>query len=481
MALEEYRKKRDFTKTPEPGPGKVERHRQPIFVVQEHHATRLHYDFRLEADGVLKSWAVPKEPSLDPSQKRLAVHVEDHPLSYAGFYGRIPHGQYGAGEVHIWDNGTYLNLLPGKTVAEGIADGKVAFVLHGKKLNGRFVLVRMHGKGRGKENWLLIKSKDEFARTESQRRAKEKATSRRAEKPRTSRKRSAPVVTHSTKAPADGVAFTSLHKVMYPDAGITKGDVIDYYKRIAPRLLPYLKDRPVTLERFPDGLDGEHFWQKNTPASYPEWIARVELPSETGKPVRYALVNDEQTLLYLVNQGALTFHVWPSRVEDLDRPDFVLFDLDPGEAAFADAVTIARRLHEVLEGERRPAFVKTSGKTGLHVLVSWTQQGGYNEARSWALEIANRVVAQLPVQATTERSKAKRNKRVYVDVLQNARGKHVVPPYVLRAVPGAPVSAPLGWRELTAELDPARFHLKSIFRRLGRQQEDPMAGFAHPP
>jgi bifunctional non-homologous end joining protein LigD len=148
-SLDEYRKKRDFAKTPEPAPGTGARHRRPIFVVQEHHASHLHYDFRLEADGVLKSWAVPKEPSLDPSRKRLAVHVEDHPLSYAGFHGTIPEGQYGAGEVRIWDRGTYENLLPGKSVTEDIAAGKLEFALHGKKLEGRFALVRMHGKGRG--------------------------------------------------------------------------------------------------------------------------------------------------------------------------------------------------------------------------------------------------------------------------------------------------------------------------------------------
>jgi bifunctional non-homologous end joining protein LigD len=277
--------------------------------------------------------------------------------------------------------------------------------------------------------------------------------------------------------PSSGkVTCTSLDKVIDPDAGITKGDVIDYYRRIAPRLLPWLADRPVTLERLPDGLEGEHFWQKNTPASYPDWIPRVDLPSEAGKPVHYALVNDEDTLLYMVNQGALTFHVWFSRVPDLDRPDFVLFDLDPSEATFADAVAVARELHGVLKDEGNPAFLKTSGKSGLHILVPWTQSGGYTEARAWALVIAERVVQALPEQATTERTKAKRGKRLYVDVMQNARGKHAVAPYVLRAVPGAPVSTPLGWRELTADLDPARFNLETIFRRLARQKHDPLAG-----
>jgi bifunctional non-homologous end joining protein LigD len=220
-----------------------------------------------------------------------------------------------------------------------------------------------------------------------------------------------------------------------------------------------------------------HFWQKNTPASYPDWVPRVELPSEQGETVRYALVNDRATLLYLVNQGTLTFHLWFSRLQDLDRPDFVLFDLDPGQASFANAVTVTRQLHAILTEEGDQAYLKTSGKTGLHVLVPWTRAGGYDEARAWAQGVAGRVVQALPAQATTERSKGKRGRRVYVDVMQNVKGRRAVPPYVLRAVPGASVSTPLRWSELTDELDPPRFNLKTIFRRLARQKRDPMAAF----
>jgi bifunctional non-homologous end joining protein LigD len=273
------------------------------------------------------------------------------------------------------------------------------------------------------------------------------------------------------------VALTSLDKVMFPGEGITKGDVIDFYRRIAPRLLPYLKDRPATLERLPDGL-GEgrpHFWQKNTPASYPNWIPRVELPSEQGKPVRYALVNDLETLLYLVNQGTLTFHVWFSRLDELDRPDFVLFDLDRGPAAFEDVIRIARALHARLDSGGVRAFLKTSGKTGLHVLVAWTGDGGYDAAREWALGVSREVAAELPDIATTEIRKTNRGDRVYIDIMQNARGHHAVPPYVLRAVPGASVSTPLNWRELTPALDPAGFTIRTLFRRLARQRADPIA------
>jgi bifunctional non-homologous end joining protein LigD len=478
MALDRYRAKRDFGKTPEPAAAaprkRQDRQHQPLFVVQEHHALRLHYDFRLEADGVLKSWAVPKEPTTDPAQKRLAVQVEDHPLAYAGFHGTIPEGEYGAGKVLIWDRGTYENLLADKavpqTVAEGIAAGKLEFILHGKKLRGRFALIEMHGNNRGKKNWLLIKMNDEFARRGSLVPGAVNANAANKPSPRASRPY------HSSP---HTVSFTHLDKILYPDAEITKGQVIEYYRRIAPRLLPYLRDRPVTLERLPEGLNGNdtpHFWQKHTPAYYPAWIPRVELPTERGDSVSYALVNDEQTLLYLVNQGTLTFHVGFSRLNALDRPEFVLFDLDPGRAAFADAVAVARQLHTILQEEGRRTFVKTSGNSGLHVLVSWEKQGDYDETRAWAMVVAKTVVETMPERATVERSKANRGRRVYVDVMQNAKGHHAVPPYVLRAVPGAPVSTPLSWREVTPELDPSKFNLKTIFRRLSRQKRDPMVG-----
>ncbi len=279
-----------------------------------------------------------------------------------------------------------------------------------------------------------------------------------------------------TSAAAELPALSSPDKLIYPDDGLTKRDVYEFYRRIAPYLLPYLRDRPITLERLPDGIGGTRFFQKNTPAYYPEWIPRVELPREDGKPVRYVLVNDLPTLLYLANQGALTFHIWFSRVGTLDRPDFVLFDLDPGPAAFTDVIALARRLRVLLQGDGVEAFLKTSGKTGLHVFARWQRAGGYDAARAWALEVAGRVVEAVPERATVEIRKAKRGQRVYLDVMQNVRGHHAVAPYVLRPVAGATVSTPLDWRELKDDLDPKAFTLKTIFRRLARKQHDPMAG-----
>ena len=177
-----------------------------------------------------------------------------------------------------------------------------------------------------------------------------------------------------------------------------------------------------------------------------------------------------------MNQGTLTFHVWASRVKDLDWPDFVLFDLDPGKVPFGDVIAVAKAIKATLGEEGVESFVKTSGKTGLHVLTPWTQDGRFDEARAWALELAGRTAEAMPKQATTDIRKAKRGEKVYIDVLQNARGHHAVPPYVLRAVPGATVSTPLDWKEVAEGLDPKAFTLKKALARFARRKTDPFEG-----
>jgi len=267
------------------------------------------------------------------------------------------------------------------------------------------------------------------------------------------------------------VNFTHLDKLMFPDADVTKGDLLEFYAQIAPQLLPHLRDRPITIERLPDGLNGPRFWQKNTPTYYPSWIPRVEIPTVAGKKVQYALVNDLETLLYFVNQGTITFHVYLSRVKDLEKPDDVLFDLDPGESTFANVVTIAKKIHAILRAEKIESFPKTSGKSGLHILAPWHRKGGYDDARRWAMRVAAEATAALPKIATTERSLAARGGRVYLDVMQNAMGKHVVPPYVVRVVPEATVSTPLQWSEVTARLNPKKFDMKIVLKRAAKKPD----------
>jgi len=273
----------------------------------------------------------------------------------------------------------------------------------------------------------------------------------------------------------DDVKFSSLDRVVFPEAKLTKGDVLEYYAKVADVLLPHLRDRPITLERLPEGLGGQHFWQKNTPAYYPKWIPRVKLPTEKGTSVQYTLVNDLRTLLYLVNQNTITFHTWFSRMKKPDTPDFVLFDIDPHQSTFPNALKVAKKLHEILDGEGLESFVKTSGKSGLHVLIPWgAKRGDFEKARGYAAGIAQRVADALPKIATTERSISARGQRVYVDAMQNAKGKHAVPPYVLRVTPAATVSMPLKWSELTPKLTPKKFDMRTALKLFARSKSDPL-------
>jgi bifunctional non-homologous end joining protein LigD len=265
-------------------------------------------------------------------------------------------------------------------------------------------------------------------------------------------------------------AITEREKILFPEVGLTKGGVLDYYQKISPWLLPYLKNRPVTVERLPEGLVGRnppHFWQKSTPAHYPRWIPRFVMPAADGKLVRYALVNDVETLLYLVNQGAITFHVSFSTFNELDHPDFVLFDLDPGRSDFAHCVTVAKKIRSLLDRMKIGSTVKTSGKSGLHIVAPWAHAGGCEQSRRWAMQIAHRACDELPEMATMRLARTP-GRRVLVDVPRNAPGYHAVPPYVLRATPRATVSTPLDWDDLSERLDPSRLGIRAVFKRLGK-------------
>ena len=232
MPLGEYRAKRDFKKTGEPsGVRRMKPHKLPIFVVQEHHASHLHYDFRLEADGMLKSWAVPKEPTIDPAVKRLAVQVEDHPIGYATFEGTIPQGQYGGGTVKIWDHGTYESLMEQKaqprTAAEAIKEGHIEFVMHGKRLKGKFALIRMKPRGKGKHRWILIKVNDKFAVSGRAMHDNGKNGEKTGGSPSAVRSRSVESPARRTQPGKclPKVALTHPDRIFFPEPGVTKRDI----------------------------------------------------------------------------------------------------------------------------------------------------------------------------------------------------------------------------------------------------------------
>ena len=806
-----------------------------FFVVQKHAARQLHYDFRLAMEGVLRSWAVPRGPSLNPADKRLAVMVEDHPVAYGDFEGRIPAGNYGAGAVIVWDRGTYRVVdPPDGDAADAVRAGKLDLEMHGFKLRGAYTLVRTRGQPRRasdtKEQWLLIKKRDAYAVTEDvlqahprsvlsgltveemrasggldeaivreltrletpardaaygpaafpltlaktaaepfdgaewifelkydgvralalrdgaqvrlfgrnqreitrrypevtlalaalpcarfaldgeivalddsgrpsfqllQRRmhrddAREAARlslalpatlfafdllafadfdlrplpleQRKALLARlirgegpvrycdhvtargqeffaaaaaaglegiVAKRRTAPyrgvrsgdwikikcpqtsrfviggwtdpagsrthfgalligqyepsgelrfvsrvgtgfddaklreihslLKTHASdhspfrqarpgaaappraahfcapdlvcevrfgewtgdggirhprflKLVADGdprqclagqppseddpqpkdrageaeeragadarsFAITNPGKVFWPVEGYTKGDLIEYYATIAPWMLPYLKDRPVVLTRYPDGIEGKSFFQKDAPAFAPSWIRTAKIWSQDAqRDIAYFVLDSAEAIAYMANLGAIPLHIWSSRLTHLERPDWLLFDIDPKGSTTALAVIVARAIGAVLREIGMRPYVKTSGQMGLHVLVGLVPEYTYEQARMFAELVARVVVKRVPAAATLLRNKERRDGRTYIDYLQLALGQTIAAPFAVRPAPGAPVSAPLKWIELKPALDPPRWNIKTMPQRMARMRLDPFLG-----
>ena len=491
MALETYWKKRNFSRTREPKGRLVKDVGKHRFVIHEHHASVLHFDLRLEIGGVLKSWAVPKGPSMNPGVRRLAVQVEDHPIEYASFSGTIPEGQYGAGRSLIWDEGTYT-LLHGEDALKAWKSGKLSFTLHGRKLRGEFSLIRMKGREqKGKPQWLLIKKDDESARPDWQleleeadpRFKKEGSHQKGKTSARGKRKvtRATPAKTISTaaflrrrqlegdvdlKIGGQTLKVTSLNKVYWPEEGYTKGDLIKYYLRVGKYIMPYLKNRPAILKRYPNGIKDEGFFQHDV-TSAPSLLKTKVLESETGRKVNYAVYTDLASLIYLVNLGTIAQNPWHSRIDDLDHPDYVVFDLDPHGAPFDNVLEVALITRDVLAEAGLTGYPKTSGSSGIHIYVPIKRQYRYEQVAEWAEKIAAQVAERNPQIATVERHiTARKQQQVYVDWQQNARGKSAASVYSVRAKPGATVSAPVTWEEIEQGIKLADFTIATMPARL---------------
>jgi len=266
------------------------------------------------------------------------------------------------------------------------------------------------------------------------------------------------------------LTLTRLDKVFWPVEGYTKGDLLAYYEAAWPWLAPYLEDRPVVLTRYPDGIEGKHFYQQNAPSFTPDWATHHEIDGTD-----YFICNDLRTLLYVINSGAIPLHVWSARLSSLDRPDWLILDLDPKAAPFIHVVQIARHLHRLLSKLGAPHFVKTSGQQGLHVLLPLDGSLSHEQTRALAEVLARSVVAELPEIATVIRPVAARGDRVYVDFLQNGRGKLIVAPFSVRPRPHAPVSTPLTWAQVTSKLEPSRWTIKTAPKRV-EKRGDPFLG-----
>jgi bifunctional non-homologous end joining protein LigD len=261
-------------------------------------------------------------------------------------------------------------------------------------------------------------------------------------------------------------------KVLYSDDNITKGDLVDYYRQVAGSMLPYLRGRPVAMERYPDGIDGERIFQKDMPDYFPDWIHRVKVEKEGGE-LQQVICEDAATLAYLANQACITPHVWLSRADRPEHPDQLIFDLDPAGDEFEEARVAALWLRSLLEELELPSFAKTTGGKGIHLTVPLDRRADFDTVRAFAREVAEELAGRHPDRLTTEQRKDKRKGRLYLDVMRNAYAQTAVPPYAVRARPGATVAAPLHWSEVEdRSLRPSRFTIGSILDRF-EQADDP--------
>ena len=508
--LDRYRGMRDFARTPEPAGRMAEpAEGRAWFVVQRHRARRLHYDLRFEIDGVLVSWAVPRGPTLDPSARRMAVHVEDHPIEYIDFEGVIPAGEYGGGDVIVWDMGTWE---PHDTddPAAGVAGGELHVDVFGEKLQGRLVLVRRGRSARSgdKEQWLLLHKHDEHAvegwepedhphsvlsgRTNDEVRGdpdklwRSDAPASRAAVDL----RPAPPLGPDELASLDDLGaagtwavhgrelrLTNLDKPLFPgrdgEPPVTKRELVAYAAAVAPVLLPYLRGRALNMHRYPDGADKPGFWHKELPTHAPDWLPRWDNPeADPGESLTYLVVDEPAALVWAANFGALEWHAWTSLTADQNRPTYALIDLDPGERTSWEDLLVLARLHRTaLDHLRVRGQPKVTGRRGIQIWVPVRHTGrgapDFATTRAWVEKLSKSIGAVVPELVSWKWGKGDRGGLARLDYTQNAVNKTLVAPYSPRPAPGAPVSMPITWDELDdPALRPDGFPLSAALDRL---------------
>jgi bifunctional non-homologous end joining protein LigD len=457
---------------------------------------------------VLASWAVPNGPTLDPAVKRLAVHVEDHPIEYLDFEGVIPSGQYGGGDVIVWDTGTW-EPHDSDDPAASVAAGELHADVFGSKLRGRLVLIR-RGRGDGdSDQWLLLHKDDDYAvpgwnpedhpesvlsgRTNDQVKADRDRIWRSDLPPSQAsvRLRPPPIAgpTADELAALDALGdggrwavfgrelrLTNLDKQMFPGRSggppVTKRELICYTARIAPVILPYLAGRPLNMHRFPGGATAPGFWHKQLPDHAPEWIPRWHDPhAKPGQTDTYLVPDEAAALVWAANFGALEWHAWTSLASDPDSPSYALIDIDPGEATSWEQILVLARLHRTaLEHLGVGAAPKVTGRRGIQVWIPVAGGLTFADTRAWVQQLSKAIGAVVPDLVSWKWDVSERGGLARLDYTQNVHNKTLVAPYSPRPAPGAPVSAPIAWDELDdPTLRPDGFTIRSVLDRVAER------------
>lgn len=438
--LNEYNKKRNFNKTQEPK-GILKKEKQKnIFVIQHHMASKDHYDFRMEVDGVLKSWAVPKGFSYNTKDKRLAVMVEDHPLSYHDFEGVIPPLQYGAGVVMLYDTGYYES----NNIKNGLKKGIIKFELFGKRVKGKWSLIRFKD-----NNWLLVKEKDNIY-VDLNKFKRSIKTNRTMDEIRNG---------------LDSITITSPDKIIEKKSMLTKLDIVNYYKKVSVRMMPFLNNRLISTIRYPNGNSNDSFFKKHFENN--KYLGKKVVISNKKKN-DYYFIKDLNGLIYEVQMNSYEFHIWSSDVKAINKPDIMVFDLDPDEKLNINKVRDGVMcLKNVLDQLGLKSFLKTSGGKGYHVFVPFTSFESWNSFSLFAKNVALLLEEKYPDMFTCNMSKEKRKNKIFIDWYRNKKSSTSVAPYSLRIRKKVTVSMPIKWSELY-KIKPGDITIDIAIKRLKR-------------
>lgn len=445
--LTKYNNKRNFNITSEPIGKILKNNKKLTFCVQHHIARKDHFDFRLEYNGTMSSWAIPKGPSYNSKDKRLAIKVEDHPISYKNFEGTIPKGEYGAGTVMLFDLGYYKIIKYEKNL--------IKVILYGKRLKGMWTLTHFKD-----DNWLLIKDDDFYENyidiTKYKRSIK---TNRTMKEIKDNEKKKEILLTSPNK------------KII---GNITKKVIFNYYKKVAPYMMPYLENRIISVVKAPSGINNKIFFKKHL-ENQKRYLEKINISSKNDKEKDYYYILDEIGLLSEVQMNSYEFHIWGSNASNKNKPNMMVFDLDPDKSLSLDKLRFGvKYLKEILDNLNLKSFLKTSGGKGYHICIPFKNNLTWKKFYKISEDIANIIEKTHSELFTTNNRKEKRKNKIFIDYLRNQKSATFVAPYSVRLRKNAPVSMPIAWNELD-KIKPNEITIYKAIKRL--KKKDPWKDF----